>query len=174
MKGDKAEEKPSVTGGIVGAACTAFTVQVNSDLGSVPLHSRIQSSARVGLPGGSGSRGSKASGRLQVRAIWCGVPRAAHAFGHGVQGRAKSPPGRCPAAKRLVWAGSRGGAGTPFPKRKSKRRTFRWCDEARCRGSATAWGMQRGRAAVPLPRLRCITPHILHVALTACRFDFWT
>ena len=59
-----------------------------------------------------------------------------------------------------------GGAGTPPPER-MKRRTFLWCDEARCRGSATAWGMQRGRAAVPLPRLRCITPHILHVALSA-------
>lgn len=137
-----------------------------------PFNLRIQSGARVGLPAGSGSRGSKAPGRVQVRLTWCRVPRAAHAFGHGVQGRAKSPPGRGPAAKRLVWVGF--GRGRNAPPERMKRRTFLWCDEARCRGSATAWGMQRGRAAVPLPRLRCITPHILHVAVTAFPAIFGT
>lgn len=32
--------------------------------------------------------------------------------------------------------------------------------------------MQRGRAAAPLPRLRCITPHILHVALNGLAISF--
>src|SRR3546814_15394712 len=30
-----------------------------------------------------------------------------------------------------------------------------------CPGRATAWGMQRGRAAAPLPRWFCITKHLL-------------
>ena len=50
-------------GGIVGAARTAFTVRVNADHRAT-LHARIQSGSRVGLPGGSGSRGSKAPGRV--------------------------------------------------------------------------------------------------------------
>jgi hypothetical protein len=37
--------------------------------------------------------------------------------------------------------------------------------EALCRGSAIAWGMQRGRAAAPLPRWCGSTTHILRTAL---------
>ncbi|NCO04094.1 MAG: hypothetical protein GW903_07890 [Alphaproteobacteria bacterium] len=34
---------------------------------------------------------------------------------------------------------------------------------AQCPERATAWGMQRGRAAVPLPRWFCTTKHILRL-----------
>lgn len=37
----------------------------------------------------------------------------------------------------------------------------RWRGKAQCLSHANGWGLQRGRAAAPLPRWSCITGHIL-------------
>ena len=147
----------------MGAARTAFTVQVNADRRAMQFirASNPASGLAFREDQGPGAR------RLLV-ASRCDEP------GAGFQGRqtplvmgsrGERSLSLVVVQRRSAWSGwVSGGAGTPPPER-MKRRTFLWCDEARCRGSATAWGMQRGRAAAPLPRLWCITPHILHVAL---------
>lgn len=157
-------------GGIVGAARTAFTVRVNAgrraDASCAhPIRREGWPSGRIRVQGLEGSwprpgainlvQGSKGGRRL-----WSMGSRGERSLLLVVVQRRSAWPG---------WVS--GGAGAPPPER-MKRRTFLWCDEARCRGSATAWGMQRGRAAAPLPRLRCITPHILHVALSALHSVF--
>lgn len=62
------------------------------------------------------------------------------------------------------WSGwVSGGAGTPAPER-MKRRTFHWCDEAQCRGSAMAWGCTGARQRPPA-KIACTTTHILRSAI---------
>jgi hypothetical protein len=102
-------------------------------------------------------RSTKAPRSSPCAKAWCGAPRAAHAF------RSRSN------GDNDGLGGVLGGAGTPLLKRGSKRRTFRWRDEARCRRTTQPGGIANGRRASGPPFAKyagVVPPHYLHSAKT--------
>lgn len=73
----------------------------------------------------------------------------------------RSPDCRSSGQGACAWFGAGGEANLQALRVVNRRYGWMALEWAQCPGRATAWGMQRGRAAAPLPRWFCITKHIL-------------
>jgi len=145
MPAGAARRQTARKGSIVDAACTVVTIRVNADRRANALSNPARGLGFRQDHGPGARRPLVASRRDKLGA---GFQRRQTPLVMGSRGE-RSLPWSWSSGEALGLVGVLGRAGTPFPKRGSKRRTFRWRDEAGCRRAPKPGGCNGGAQRSP-------------------------